>query len=348
MECYTRDFYEIHKDGARRSAHEVIPLILSLLGPKSVIDVGCGAGTWLSVFHELGIEDFLGVDGHWVTKEMLEIPHARFRSFDLTKPLRLERQFDLVVSVEVAEHLPAECATMFVDSLIRLGPAVMFSAAIPHQGGNHHVNEQWPEYWAKLFEDQGYAVIDCIRSKIWRHPAVEWPYAQNLLLFARPDYIEARSRLKEELENTRLTQLSIVHPRKYIETIEWITRLHQVPHDVATLIPPENSFILIDDNQVQIAGPRALPFLERNGNYWGDPPDDATAINELERMRRGGADFLVFAWSAFWWFEYYRGFLSHVRSRFRCLFENDRIVVFDLRESLDAAHARAPGKSQIL
>jgi SAM-dependent methyltransferase len=227
MESYAPDFYEIHKGGSRRSAQQIIPLILPLIRPKSVIDIGCGVGAWLSLFHELGIEDFFGVDGDWVKKEMLQIPHARFRSFDLTKPFRLERQFDLVVSVEVAEHLPAECAKTFVDSLIRLGPAVMFSAAIPHQGGNHHVNEQWPEYWVKLFEDQGYAVIDCIRSRIWHNDEVEWPYAQNLLLFARRDYIETRSCLKEELENTRLTQLSIVHPRKYLEMINWIERLQQ-------------------------------------------------------------------------------------------------------------------------
>jgi hypothetical protein len=233
----------------------------------------------------------------------------------------------------------------FIDLLIRLGPAVMFSAAIPHQGGNHHVNEQWPEYWVKLFEDQGYAVIDCIRSKIWQHADVEWPYAQNLLLFGRRDYIEGSSRPKKELGNTRLAQLSIVHPRKYLEMIDWIMRLHQVPHDVATLIPPEKSFILVDDTQVKIAGRRALPFLEKNGNNWGAPPDDAAAIGELERMRQRGADFLVFAWPAFWWFEYYPGFLSHVRSQFRCIFNNERILAFDLRRPSDASPTRPPFES---
>lgn len=135
MQLYTEQFYIDQRKSSRRSANEIVPLVLELIQPKSVIDVGCGVGAWLSVFRECGIEDILGVDGNWVDKNMLEIPENRFLVFDLTTPVLMNRHFDLVVSLEVAEHLPSECAEIFIDSLTRLGPTILFSAAIPFQGG---------------------------------------------------------------------------------------------------------------------------------------------------------------------------------------------------------------------
>lgn len=139
---YTKDYYKDIQGGSRRSAKVIVPLVLELIQPRSVIDVGCGVGAWLSVFKECGVRDIMGVDGDYIDKKMLQIPQERFLSFDLREPLRMDRQFDLVVSFEVAEHLPSECAERFVDSLVRLGPAILFSAAIPFQGGAHHMNEQ--------------------------------------------------------------------------------------------------------------------------------------------------------------------------------------------------------------
>ena len=80
-----------------------------------------------------------------------------------------------------------------------------------------------------------------------------------------------------------------------------------------------------------LRGRRAWPFLERDGQFWGPPADDATAIAEFERMRAGGADFVAVAWPAFWWLDYYTQFATHLRDRFDVMLENDRLVVFDLR-----------------
>jgi hypothetical protein len=102
---------------------------------------------------------------------------------------------------------------------------------------------------------------------------------------------------------------------------------------IANVIPSGESFLLIDQNiwgREYVAGRHALPFPERDGLYWGDPPDDEMAIQELERMRQSGVGFMVFAWPAFWWFEHYRLFAQYLRSRFRSVLENDRLVVFDL------------------
>ena len=139
---YNEDYYDALKEGARDSARVLVPLVLDLVDARSVVDVGCGLGTWLSVFREHGIEELLGIDGPHIDTSSLEIAPEHFVAHDLQHPLDLERHFDLVVSLEVAEHLPAACAETFVSSLVGLGPVILFSAAIPAQGGEHHVNEQ--------------------------------------------------------------------------------------------------------------------------------------------------------------------------------------------------------------
>jgi SAM-dependent methyltransferase len=217
-ELYDPAFYTAIVDGARRSAREVVPLVLGFVRCRRVIDLGCGLGTWLSVFLEHGVEDVVGVDGDHVDPDRLEIPRDRFVAHDLTRPLGLDQSFDLALSLEVAEHLAPEVAGAFVGSLIGLAPVVLFSAAIPFQGGTHHVNEQWPEYWAERFAVHGYVPVDCLRRRIWRNPNVEWWYCQNLLVFASPPALERHPALgREWREQSDRLPLPVVHPRKYLE-----------------------------------------------------------------------------------------------------------------------------------
>src|SRR5437588_1473336 len=180
MEPCCKDCYKEVRLGARRSAQVIVPLVPDLVRPRSVIDVGCALGTWLAVFKEHGVEDIWGVDCEQVDSSLLETPEDRFTALDLERPLQMKRRFDLVLSLEVAEHLPGSCAEDFVSSLTELGPVVLFSAAAPFQGGNHHLNEQWPEYWAELFQERNYLPVDCLRRKIWQNESVDWWYAQNI------------------------------------------------------------------------------------------------------------------------------------------------------------------------
>jgi SAM-dependent methyltransferase len=191
----------------------VLPWLLELLEPESIVDVGCGTGTWLQAARENGIDDVLGLDGPWVRPDVLEIPPERFLAIELAAPPKLDRTFDLVLSLEVAEHLPPSQAEDFVDQLTALGPVVVFSAAVPGQGGAGHTNEQWPGYWSELFARRGYEAVDCLREVFWDDEAVDWWYAQNLLLFARPAALDAVPRLREH-PSRRKTPLSLVHPRR--------------------------------------------------------------------------------------------------------------------------------------
>ncbi len=214
---YSRRYFNEIAQASLASAEEIVPLVTKLVQPTSVIDVGCGVGAWLSVFKRCGVEVVRGIDGDYIDPTDLLIPTEWFTPANLEEPFRLPRNFDLIVSLEVAEHLAPESAKGFVDSLTRLGDVVLFSAAIPHQGGTHHLNEQWPDYWARYFRDAGYQVIDCIRRRFWDNPRVEWYYAQNMFFYATREAVERLPLLKRELERPCTYPLSLVHPRKYLE-----------------------------------------------------------------------------------------------------------------------------------
>ncbi|HWQ34195.1 MAG TPA: methyltransferase domain-containing protein [Blastocatellia bacterium] len=213
METYDEQFYQALKTDSLNSAREIVPFIVKFFQPRSVIDLGCGVGAWLSVFRELGVSEILGIDGDYVSQAMLCIPSECFFPFDLTQPLRPERQFDLAMSVEVAEHLPAECAESFVNTLTGLAPVILFSAAVPNQGGTNHINEQWPEYWARLFRKRGFLAADCLRMRFWNNERVTYYYAQNLFLYARRDYLDAHPGLASELQFSDAPLVPLVHPQ---------------------------------------------------------------------------------------------------------------------------------------
>jgi SAM-dependent methyltransferase len=184
---YARDFYEAQEPGSLRSARAVLPSVVDATAPSSVLDVGCGTGTWLAAVRELGIEDVIGVDGDYVERRRLSIPEDAFVAADLEQRLDLGRRFDLAMSLEVAEHLAPHAADTFVGTLTRHADVVLFSAAQPEQGGTSHVNEQWPAFWAARFAARGYVATDPFRARFWLDPAVEPWYSQNILAFVRAE-----------------------------------------------------------------------------------------------------------------------------------------------------------------
>lgn len=217
-EPYSKEFFKQQQSGSFRSAQRVLPYVLAMVSPGSIVDVGCGIGTWLAAARDLGVADIMGLDGAYVDRGMLQIPPDRFRAVDLTQPFSLDRTFDLALSLEVAEHLPADSADGFVDSLTRLAPVVLFSAAVPQQGGERHLNEQWQSWWVDRFRQCGFEAVDCVRSRIWDDPSVEWWYAQNILLMVREDYLRASGRLQQERAKA-LSAVDLVHPRGYVNRL---------------------------------------------------------------------------------------------------------------------------------
>jgi SAM-dependent methyltransferase len=219
---YTEAFYLGNKAGSRGAAAQIVPHVIELMrphAPRSVVDFGCGIGTWLSVFKEHGAEEIVGVDGDWVRRENSLIAGCEFIAADFTAPTQLGRAFDLVISMEVAEHIPAKHAESFVDTLTSHGGIVLFSAAIPFQGGVSHVNEQWPAYWAALFAARGYLPADCLRGKFWNNPQVPWWYAQNCMFFVREEELSGYPLLQEARRHTSNPPQALIHPARYLEHV---------------------------------------------------------------------------------------------------------------------------------
>lgn len=215
MKDYSEDFYDKRHEATVYSARTVLS-ILSQCIPRieSAVDVGCGVGTWLSVLKEKAAKEILGVDGGWVNQDLLVIPSDCFRQVDLTQKSSFPRRYDLAISLEVAEHLPPTCANEFVAMLTELSDYVLFSAAIPGQGGVNHINEQWHEYWVKLFASHGYDVHDLIRSRIWDDSEIPFWYRQNIFLFSKQEKSEnIRSRAAHL--GAPLMPLDAVHPDLY-------------------------------------------------------------------------------------------------------------------------------------
>jgi SAM-dependent methyltransferase len=175
------------EEANRHSARVVLAELFRRFVPRSVLDVGCGLGTWLEVARGLGVGNVLGIEGEWLDRDLARLPPEQILALDLEHPFDLGRRFDLVVCLEVAEHLPERAAESFVASLVRHADVVLFSAAIPFQGGRHHVNEQFPEYWARLFARHGCRPLDFLRPALWHDSSVLWYLRQNSLVFAREE-----------------------------------------------------------------------------------------------------------------------------------------------------------------
>jgi hypothetical protein len=183
---YDQEFYKAQQAHATLSAEIIVPIFISVFPVKSVVDVGCGVGTWLRAFSRNGVTDYLGIDGEHVPLGLLNIPKDRFRAADLRSLSTAGRRFDAACSLEVAEHLPADCASRFVELLTTAAPVVLFSAAIPRQGGAEHINTQWQIYWHALFARHGYVAVDFIRPIIYGNADVAWWYRQNILVYCEP------------------------------------------------------------------------------------------------------------------------------------------------------------------
>ena len=216
---YGERFFASIQAGARASARAVIPLLREPLSLTSVADFGCGRGAWLAEWKAAGVSDVRGVDGPYVTEDQLLVPPEEFLAHDLEQPVDLGRRFDLVQCLEVAEHLAPCHAGVIVDTLVSHGDAVLFSAAVPGQGGKHHVNERPLDFWRRLFGDRGYVAVDAVRPALRGAAGVEPWYRYNTLLYLTEE------RLASAPESFREARLPDDEPVPYPCPLSWRLRL---------------------------------------------------------------------------------------------------------------------------
>jgi hypothetical protein len=217
---YTQKFYDFYFESSFVSASEVVPYIVNAIEPSSVLEIGSGTGAWSLAVLNCGIDDVMAVDGDWVREEALRIPKSKFVVHNLTEPFFLGRVYDLCICLEVGEHLTSAHADTLVTSLVSHAPIVLFSAAVPLQGGISHTNEQWPVYWHRKFQDHGYRPFDIVRPKFWNNDRVAYYYKQNAFLYVGAQCLDAiRDRLQRLALNAYAasSELMFIHPEKYLQ-----------------------------------------------------------------------------------------------------------------------------------
>jgi len=204
-----------------QSPAEIAPFVYDLIKPQSVIDVGCGLGSFLKAFKQMGVKKVMGIDGKWCNKELLfeNITANEFLEKDLEKPINIGKKFDLAISTEVAEHLTVERANSFVDDLTNLSDIVLFSAAIPNQGGDHHYNEQWIDYWESKFSRYNFVMYDVLRPQFWNNDQIFWWYRQNMVLFIKQD---KNVQGLDSLSSGNMKR--VVHPQLYSTVMDYKDR----------------------------------------------------------------------------------------------------------------------------
>ena len=187
---YDRKFMDYADVSSRYSANTIVQILREVLPIESVLDIGCAKGTWLDAWRASGVDRIHGADGDYVEIVQLVVPRESFTTADLSKPLILGSHFDLVQSLEVAEHIPNENADCFVQNLVNHSNGiVLFSAAPPGQGGEFHINEQPYEYWRLKFRELGFEPFDFIRPQIATDSAVSFWYRYNIMLYVHRDRI---------------------------------------------------------------------------------------------------------------------------------------------------------------
>ena len=206
---YAGNFHETRNRETEYAAAVILQLFIEENGvPESVIDVGCGVGTFLRAAQQQGASTILGLDGPWVRRDLLMVDPKYFSICDFEK-LQIECEaYELCICLEVAEHISKENAKKFIEFICKKSNQILFSAAIPGQGGVCHLNEAWPSYWESIFSENGFYVEDFLRSKIWSDDKIPFWYRQNILLFKKTKALE--------VVTNKGRALDLVHPQLYI------------------------------------------------------------------------------------------------------------------------------------
>lgn len=278
---YDGYFYEEEKECAQKFSSILIPYVLERLKCKTVVDFGCGVGECLNVVKQCpGIEKVMGLDGEWV-REHLEIKQDEFLVCDLTQEINLREKYDLAISLEVAEHLPEKYAKIFINNLVRHADIVLFSAAAPYQGGTHHVNEQYPSYWEKIFSELHFSMCDCIRSQFWNDSRISHFYRQNIFIYCKSD-------LQHEILDIfkcekKLTD--IIHPDlwKVRNIYSYIFPFEKVEHNARVIVYGAGKVGKIFINQLLATGYADLVlWCDRAFEDYGIDVSDPRKIKEVQ------------------------------------------------------------------
>ena len=296
----------------------ILPLVRE---DSQVLEIGCGTGLVAEQIAGVACRGFVSAcdisdDAIALARGQVKAANVQFRALDIGARFEelktwLPAPVDLVVMVDVVEHIPLPShEKLFQDLISVMAPESSAVLTFPSPHYQRYLQECHPE------ELQ---IIDEI---------IELPHLHEIAA-------------KNGLVLTHFSLEDIWMPKQYAHCILSRSAANFASADpntvaiveIANFVPPGNKFILVDQDEWRVKAPRertAIPFLERDGLYWGPPPDDENAIRECERLRQAGARHIVFGWPSFWWLEHYAAFHQHLRDRFPCVLQNERVVIFSL------------------
>ena len=243
---YNAEFYNEQKYRSLRAAGIILPYLFQFYKPNSVVDIGCGSGSWLRASKDLGVETIHGVD----IEQTVFVPRDVSDIFDFSNLTSQDefvssQKYDLAISLEVAEHLDPQNAVSFVKYLTSFSDVVLFSAAHPYQHGVHHVNCQPASYWSSLFNKEGFVCVDIMRRQLMFEPQLAdcyW-YGQNSFLYIRSSCVELLNRLQDYISDVPVSyyhQIIFDGVINYHQTV--VTELHNQLNEMSNrLNKMENS-----------------------------------------------------------------------------------------------------------
>lgn len=196
------------------AAKTIVPVVAEIIGiPKSIIDLGGGAGAFLKVFKEIGTEKVVSIDHPSIKAKDLLINPDEFIPCNLSQQLPSPIKSELAISTEFAEHISKSRSRSVVEFLTSCSDIILFSSAIPGQGGIGHINEQRPDFWRNLFQSIGYERLDIIRQKIIFDHSIPFWFRQNLFLYVNQQILE-QGQLNISAHNQFIPpEFEIVHRR---------------------------------------------------------------------------------------------------------------------------------------
>ncbi len=351
------------------SPHSTHSLVVSLIPPGArVLEFGCATGFMSEVLttrlgcRVTGIE-YSAEAGELARRHCERVFIGDAETLDFKQLLGDER-FDILLFADVLEHLrePDALLRRVSPLLTEQGAIVASIPNIAHGSlrlallhgefryrdkgllDNTHLRFFTRESVQDLFEDTGHVITHWLR----KHMAInrteitlpDWPIPEAVqeLLAADPEATTYQF-IVRAVPSPEAAALKQARAQATAATAqnEWLSKVSQAAQEIAALVPAGGKLILVDEDQFGgsfATGREAIPFLEHEGSYWGPPPDDATAVQEFERLRQSGAEFLAIAWPAFWWLDQYPEWQRHLRSSFPCMLENDLVLVFDIRARL--------------
>ena len=304
-----------------------------------ILELGCGFGRITKLLSEAWPEaEITAVD---LSPEQLanarkhcgEDPRIHFAQYDFYSgqplpspshgpltPAEPSSHFSVAVAIEVFLHHPPEMIMGLMRKLAAASKYIVnidWSESWPWPTPEH----VWVHDYARLYAEAG---LKCASFPL---PA-KVDGKQQKLFIAGKEVPASVLNLEEDLKAAMPAVASAT------ASDDWAEQLQRASAELQNLIPIGASFILVDDAQWgrlrALEDHRVIPFLERNGEYWGPAADDATAWQELQRLRQSGAAYIVFAWPSFWWLEHFKEFAQRLRREFGCVLENERLVVFRL------------------